>query len=123
MTNTNDAKEDSVRILYEEWCQLYNKEVDETRFHNFFSNLVSMEAYSKKSGKQLKLNKWYDCTEEEYIARNSGQAGCLYDDESPVEMNLTDEIKEGVENPKLSKESMDEELDKDHIGKLHRLFH
>jgi colicin import membrane protein len=50
---------------------LYKKEADETRFHNFFANLISMEAYSKDSGMSLKLNKWYDCTEQEYIARIS----------------------------------------------------
>ena len=50
---------------------MYKKEADETRFHNFFANLISMEAYSKDSGMSLKLNKWYDCTEQEYIARIS----------------------------------------------------
>ena len=31
-----------------------------------------MEAYAKETGKALQLNKWYDCTEEEYAAFASG---------------------------------------------------
>ncbi len=65
------SKEDSVRTLYTEWCKLYNKEENESRFHIFFANLISMEAYSKKARRPLKLNQWYDCTEEEYVARRS----------------------------------------------------
>lgn len=63
-----------IRSIYFEWCGIYNKHVDETRFPTFASNFMTMEAYADKNGKSIQLNPWYDCTEEEFNAQNNGGA-------------------------------------------------
>jgi hypothetical protein len=60
------GNDDRVRDVYIQWCNVYDKEIDESRFHIFSSNFLYMEELAKESGKAIELNKWYDCTEEEY---------------------------------------------------------
>lgn len=61
-----------VRSIYGQWCEVYEKKVDEDRFKIFASNFLSMKAYANKTGKVMQFHKWYDCTEEEYIALTVG---------------------------------------------------
>jgi hypothetical protein len=51
---------------YQEWCQKYGKEPDTIRFATFSNNYVAMREYAQNAGKELKLNKYADCTTEEY---------------------------------------------------------
>ena len=39
---------------------------DESRFATFQSNFLAMEEYANDNGKEMVLNKYADCTEEEY---------------------------------------------------------
>ena len=55
----------NVRSIYLEWCKLYDKEIDESRFHTFKSNFLMMESHAMEHGKTLELSQWYDCTEQE----------------------------------------------------------
>jgi hypothetical protein len=57
---------DQVREIYYQWCNVYDKEISEDRFHIFMSNFVAMEAIAHRRGESIKLNKWYDHTEQEY---------------------------------------------------------
>lgn len=61
------AREARVRSVYLEWCKENEKEPDEARFPTFFSNFLAMEDYAKESGKEMTLNAFADCTEEEYL--------------------------------------------------------
>lgn len=67
----NIAREARVRSAYLEWCKEYGKESDESRFAVFSSNFLAMEQYAKESGKEMNLNQYADCTEEEYAAATS----------------------------------------------------
>ena len=49
-----------------DWCREYGKVVDESRFPTFSSNFLAMEEYSRENGREMVLNKYADCTEEEY---------------------------------------------------------
>jgi hypothetical protein len=62
-----------IRSSYLEWCKLYKKEVDESWFPIFESNFISMETYANESRTKIRLNQFFDCTEEEYIERTSGK--------------------------------------------------
>ena len=55
-----------VRTIYHQWCNVYDKQADESRFRLFSSNFLSMEALANKRGKSIQLNKYYDLTEVEY---------------------------------------------------------
>ncbi len=55
-----------VREIYYQWCNVYNKDVDADRFKEFTTNFLYMEALANESGDVIEINKWYDCTEEEY---------------------------------------------------------
>ena len=66
------AQEARVRSAYMEWCKDNGKEVDESRFPVFFDNFLVMEDFAKESGKPMTLNKYADCTEEEYKALTTG---------------------------------------------------
>ena len=54
------------RIAYIEWCEQFGKKADSLRFATFSSNYLAMREYAKKSGKELRLNAYADCTKEEY---------------------------------------------------------
>jgi hypothetical protein len=64
----NLAREARVRSAYIDWCKEYNREQDEARFQTFFDNFLTMEEYAAQEGKEMKLNRFADCTEEEYLA-------------------------------------------------------
>jgi len=64
--DTSDVREARVRSAYMDWCKEYGKTVDETRFPTFSSNFLAMEEYSRENGREMVLNKYADCTEEEY---------------------------------------------------------
>jgi hypothetical protein len=63
----NLAREARVRSVYLEWCKEYGKEPDESRFPTFYNNLLMMESMAEQDGKALTLNKYADCTEDEYL--------------------------------------------------------
>lgn len=62
----NIAREARVRSAYLGWCKEYRKQPDESRFPTFSSNFLEMEAFAKEAGKEMALNEYADCTEEEY---------------------------------------------------------
>jgi hypothetical protein len=68
----NLAREARVRSAYLDWCKEYGKESDEARFQQFSSNYLEMEEFAKESGKEMGLNEFADCTEEEYAAMMDG---------------------------------------------------
>lgn len=70
----NLVREARVRASYIGWCKENGKEADEMRFQVFMSNFLAMEEYAKESGKQMTLNKYADCTEEEYVSLTSPAA-------------------------------------------------
>jgi hypothetical protein len=57
-----------VRDVYFQWCNVNDKQADENRFRTFTSKFLAMEAIANTRGESLQLNKWYDLTEEEYVA-------------------------------------------------------
>jgi len=61
-----------IRPAYTQWCQKYNKTPDDSRFLTFVSNFLALEEYAKESNKEMILNRYADCTEEEYISIMSG---------------------------------------------------
>jgi hypothetical protein len=80
----NLAREARVRSAYLDWCKEYGKESDETRFQQFSSNYLEMEEFAKESGKEMALNEYADCTEEEYAAMMDGSADAAKEAESAV---------------------------------------
>ena len=72
LAQENLSREARVRAAYMEWCKDFGKETDEERFATFSSNYLAMEQYAQENGKSMQLNKYADCTEEEYIALTSG---------------------------------------------------
>lgn len=64
--DTSDAREIRVRAAYMDWCKEYGKQPDENRFPTFSSNFLAMEEYANENGREMVLNKYADCTEEEY---------------------------------------------------------
>lgn len=66
------AREARVRSAYIDWCKEYGKEQDEARFQQFSANFLDMEEYAKETGKEMALNEYADCTEEEYAALAQG---------------------------------------------------
>ena len=67
----NLAREARVRSAYLEWCKEAGKTADESRFPQFSSNYLAMEEFSTKAGKEMVLNEYADCTEEEYASLTS----------------------------------------------------
>jgi hypothetical protein len=57
---------DRVKDIYYQYCNVYSKDIEESRFQIFLPNFLRKEAQAKESGKPLEMNKWYDCTDEEY---------------------------------------------------------
>jgi hypothetical protein len=72
LAQENLSREARVRAAYMEWCKDFGKETDEARFETFSSNYLAMEQYAQENGKSMQLNKFADCTEEEYVALASG---------------------------------------------------
>lgn len=64
--DTTDVREARVRAAYFDWCKEYGKTPDEARFPTFSSNFLAMEEYANENGREMVLNKYADCTEEEY---------------------------------------------------------
>ena len=70
---TNVSREARIRSAYMDWCKEYKKEADEDRFATFSENFLIMEKMSQDSGREVVLNEYADCTEEEYIALTSAK--------------------------------------------------
>lgn len=68
-SDPSEISETLLRAAYSEWCDIFKKEIDENRFLTFSSNFQLMKAIANDRGEPMKLNQWYDCTEEEYYAR------------------------------------------------------
>ena len=77
--DTSDVREARVRSSYLDWCKEYGKTSDESRFPTFSSNFLAMEEYAKENGREMVLNKYADCTEEEYRELTQGKnSSCVY---------------------------------------------
>ena len=74
--DTSDVREARVRSAYLDWCKEYGKTADESRFPTFSSNFLAMEEYAKENGREMVLNKYADCTEEEYRELTQGKICC-----------------------------------------------
>jgi hypothetical protein len=81
----NLAREARVRSAYLEWCKENGKEADESRFPTFSSNYLAMEQFSQQNGKEMVLNKYADCTEEEFKNMGSSPAPKAAPAATPVE--------------------------------------
>merc|ERR1712194_935974 len=66
LDDENLAREARVRSAYLDWCKEYGKTSDETRFPQFYKNFLEMEDFAKDTGKEMVINKYADCTEDEY---------------------------------------------------------
>jgi hypothetical protein len=95
------AREARIRSAYLDWCKEQGKEADEARFKVFEYNFLSMEEYAKESGKEMTLNKYADCTEEEYFALTGGTRTS----EKPAEAKV--ETKKAKEEGKDSRPRFD----------------
>ena len=73
--DTSDVREARVRSAYMDWCKEYGRPIDEARFPTFSSNFLAMEEYSRENGREMVLNKYADCTEEEYRKLTEGECG------------------------------------------------
>jgi membrane protein involved in colicin uptake len=71
LDTTNISREARLRSAYMDWCKEYGKESDEARFQTFTSNYLAMEEYAEQNGKEMQLNMYADCTEEEYTAQTA----------------------------------------------------
>ena len=74
--DTSDVREARVRSAYMDWCREYGNAIDEGRFPTFSSNFLAMEEYSRENGREMVLNKYADCTEEEYRKLTEGE--CVF---------------------------------------------
>ena len=74
LESDNIAREARVRSAYLGWCKDNGKKPDESRFPAFSNNFLTMENYSKETGKEMILNKYADFTEAEYKAMQQQQA-------------------------------------------------
>lgn len=90
------AREARVRSAYMDWCKEYGKEVDEKRFQQFSSNFLVMEEYAKESGKEMSLNEYADCTEEEYAAILSGEEPAKVEVKVEVETEDTTDVEDAA---------------------------
>lgn len=70
----NIAREARIRSAYLDWCKEFGKEQDEERFKVFSDNFLTMEKFAKETGKEMSLNQYADCTEEEYKAATAADA-------------------------------------------------
>ena len=96
--DTSDVREARVRSAYIDWCKSYDKSVDESRFPTFSSNFLAMEEYSKENGREMVLNKYADCTEEEYRELTAPAAPTI--EEMKAEAKKVETPKAVVEPPK-----------------------
>jgi hypothetical protein len=60
--------EDRIRTAYAEWCQYFNKAMEESRLEIFSMHFCEAEEYVRDTGAALflMLNEYADLTEEEY---------------------------------------------------------
>ena len=82
-----------VYSIYLEWCNVYGKDVQDSRFRIFLNNFLTMEDMAIKAGKTVQLNKWYDCTEEEYIelsAKEKDKVALNDEDEDEIYADVID---------------------------------
>ena len=97
-----------VKTIYHQWCNVYDKQADESRFRLFSSNFLSMEALANKRGKSIQLNKYYDLTEVEYrdaIAEESS----IVEEEARVAAEEEEEARVAEEEEEKSRVEAEEE--------------
>ncbi|KAL3793133.1 hypothetical protein HJC23_005635 [Cyclotella cryptica] len=111
--DTSDVREVRVRSAYMEWCKEYGKQPDESRFPTFSSNFLAMEEYANENGREMVLNKYADCTEEEYrkLTNTAAPAPELVV-EKPVEKAVAAPKKEEPKKEEPKKEEPKEEAPK-----------
>ena len=80
----NLAREARIRSAYLDWCKEYGKEPIESRFVQFSSNFLEMEEYANENGKEMLLNEYADCTEEEYVKLMNGEAVTVEETPAPA---------------------------------------
>jgi len=101
------STESPTRSAYVQWCKKYNKTPNETRFVTFASNYLIMEDYARENNKEMILNRYADCTEEEYIAIMSRSVPTPKQTEENVSLAATTAKKaseEGVKGESAGKE-------------------
>lgn len=86
ISSASDAR---IRSAYMEWCKKYDKTADESRFVTFSFNFLLMEDYARENNKEMILNRYADCTEEEYISITSGSAYVPSKAEDPLRTTVT----------------------------------
>ena len=115
--DTSISREARVRSSYMEWCKEYGKETDESRFPTFSSNYLAMESYAKENGKTMQLNKYADCTEEEYIALTTGEKPAVKKAVAVVEEKKETKIEEVKAEEPVEQENTDVSIPYDAAAK------
>merc|ERR1711935_763406 len=80
-----------IRTDYVQWLSDNEKELDEERYQVFAKNYVALEKFAKANGRELVLNAYADCTEQEYRTR-TGTAPVINEEEEVVEVDVEDEV-------------------------------
>lgn len=106
----NIAREARIRSAYLDWCKEFGKEQDEKRFKVFSENFLTMEKFAKETGKEMTLNQYADCTEEEYKAATQAQAKKEEDAKKAAEeaKKKEEEVKLKAEQEKTAKAKEEE---------------
>jgi len=111
IASDNIAREARIRSAYMDWCKEYGKNSDEGRFKVFYDNFLTMEKFAQETGKEMSLNQYADCTEEEYRAaaeaRAEKEAEAMKAEEGAL--NKAAEEKKKAEAEKVAKAKADEE--------------
>ena len=115
--DTSISREARVRSSYMEWCKEYGKETDESRFPTFSSNYLAMESYAKENGKTMQLNKYADCTEEEYITLTAGAKPEVKETVAVVEEKKETKIEEVKAEEPVEQENTDVSIPYDAAAK------
>ena len=55
-----------IRLAYNEWCEYYGKNSEESRLQIFADNFAQAKEFYKESGRALLLNEYADLTASEY---------------------------------------------------------
>ena len=69
LTTPDDVGESAIREAYENWCRMYGRQEDESRYQVFQTNYLKMQEYAQKTGKPMRLTSFADLTKEEYDAQ------------------------------------------------------
>jgi len=66
-----------IRQEYFEWCQLNEKEYDESRLETFATNLLAIEKFRAETGMNAELNAYADLSPEEYDIMMASEANTV----------------------------------------------